>query len=428
VLEQRVFASRERAGGTASPATFWGAIAAAIFLVSFGVLHYGFYRHDPLLDTPIYADYGHKMLDGHVPYRDFAVEYPPGALPAFVLPAAVATNNGFAAYEASFEWLMALSGALLAAIVAVVLVRLRASSRRLVAALALIGIAPLALGPVVLSRFDLWPAALTAGALAALVSGRHRLGLGVLGVAAATKFYPAALVGPALVYVWRRAGRREATLAAASLVGAVAVLCLPFLVLAPHQFLHSVSGQTGRPLQIESLGSALLLAAHHVFGLSVTMRSGHGSQNLAGHTADAFALAQGILQPLAILLVWLWFLRGPASTERLLRAAAAAVAAFIAFGKVLSPQFLIWFFPLVPLVRGRRGVAAGALLTLALVLTQLWFPYRYIRLAYGFDPLASWLVLARDLVLLALLAVLVLPLMHGEDREDRRAVAQRADA
>jgi hypothetical protein len=74
---------------------------------------------------------------------------------------------------------------------------------------------------------------------------------------------------------------------------------------------------------------------------------------------------------------------------------------------VLSPQFLLWLLPVVPLVRGRRGVAPGALLACALVLTQLWFPYRYMALAYQFDPLASWLVLARDLVLVALFVVLV---------------------
>jgi hypothetical protein len=45
-----------------------------------------------------------------------------------------------------------------------------------------------------------------------------------------------------------------------------------------------------------------------------------------------------------------------------------------------------------------------------LVLTQLWFPFRYWDLALEFDGAASWLVLVRDLVLLGLLAVLGLGL------------------
>jgi hypothetical protein len=83
------------------------------------------------------------------------------------------------------------------------------------------------------------------------------------------------------------------------------------------------------------------------------------------------------------------------------------VVAFVALGKVLSPQFLIWLIPLVPLVRGRRGLVASGLLALALVLTQLWFPSRYWKLALEFDAASSWLVLARDLTLVALLVVLM---------------------
>ena len=76
-------------------------------------------------------------------------------------------------------------------------------------------------------------------------------------------------------------------------------------------------------------------------------------------------------------------------------------------GKVLSPQFLIWLVPVVPLVGGLRGLRASALLAVGLVLTQLWFPSRYWDLARELDPLPSTLVLIRDLVLVALLVVLV---------------------
>ena len=44
-----------------------------------------------------------------------------------------------------------------------------------------------------------------------------------------------------------------------------------------------------------------------------------------------------------------------------------------------------------------------------MLLTQLWFPYRYPQLAFGLDPTASWLVFARDLLLVAMLAILVWP-------------------
>jgi hypothetical protein len=91
------------------------------------------------------------------------------------------------------------------------------------------------------------------------------------------------------------------------------------------------------------------------------------------------------------------------------RASAAAVCAFVAFGKVLSPQFLIWLIPVVPLVRGRRGLWASLLLLAALVLTQIWFPFRYFRLALDFEAGLSWLLLARDLVLVSLVLLLLLP-------------------
>ena len=61
--------------------------------------------------------------------------------------------------------------------------------------------------------------------------------------------------------------------------------------------------------------------------------------------------------------------------------------------------------PLVPLVRRRSRARRAGLLVLALVLTQLWFPRTYWELV-ALDAGPSWLLLARDLALVALVAVL----------------------
>jgi hypothetical protein len=380
--------------------------AAGLFLVSLTLLHWGWYQHDLILDTVEYHRYGSAIVDGRVPYRDFRVEYPPGALPAFALPAV--GRPSFLLYDRGFQALMALCGVGALAAMALALRALRASPDGTAAALGFFALAPLALGSVILYRYDLWPAALTVAGIAGVLARRERLGFGALGLGIAAKAFPALVVPPALAYVWRTRGRREALVCAGMAAAVAAVVVLPFLALAPHGVWESIVRQSTRPLQIESLGSAVLLAAHHLGGLSLTMETSHGSQNLAGSLPEAVGAVSSALLVVAVLAIWLAALRGSATPERLVRYAAASLVAFVAFGKVLSPQFLIWLLPLVPLVRGRRGIAASGLLGLALLLTQVWFPIRYWDLV-GFEAFPSWVLLARDLVLLALLAVLTAP-------------------
>jgi hypothetical protein len=386
--------------------------AAALFLLSWAVLHTAWYDDGEIVDIPVYATYGNAIEDGAVPYRDVEPEYPPGALPAFVLPALL--SSGEEGFRDAFEWLMALCGVATVLLSAVVLSGLGASRKRTAAVLVFVAGFPLLLGSVVLTRFDLYPAALVAGALAALVHGRHRLGFGVLGAAVAVKLYPGVLLPLALAYVWRRRGRREALVCLAVLLAVVVAAFLPFLLLAPGGVAHSLGRQLSRPLQIESLGAALYLAGHHLLGLGVEMRSGHGSQNLHATGTDVAAVLLSAVQALALL--WIWA-RRPGTGEELVRWSAAALVAFVALGKVLSPQFLIWLVPAVPLVAGLRGLRASLLLAGSLVLTQLWFPSRYWDLARDLAPLPSALVLARDLALVAVLAVLV----RGSRREPARS-------
>ena len=357
------------------------AAAGGLFLLCWGLVHLDFWSRGALVDWPTYQRYGDAILNhGLVPYRDFAVEYPPGALAMFILPAA------FRNYAAAFAWEMAVCGLVLIAVVAAI--------RR--EAAFYVALAPVLAGSLILSRFDLWPALLTVAALAALLREHHRLGWGLLGAAVAAKLWPLVLVP--LVLAWSyRAGRIRAALVGLAVAAAVFV---PFAIIAPHGLWDSLRGQASRPLQIESLGASLFTTFGHP-----SVISSHGSQNVAGHGAVAALFA--LLQVAALVALWIAFARGPATGDRLLRYSAASVCAFIAFGKVLSPQFLLWLIPLVPLVRGVRGLIATALLTAALILTQVWFPKHYWPYVSQFAR--ADVVVARNLVLVALLVILVWP-------------------
>jgi hypothetical protein len=361
------------------------AAAASLFLVSWGVVHEFFWAHRQLVDWPVYLHYGNAIVhSGQIPYRDFAVEYPPGALPVFALPSLAGT------YASSFAWLMAACGVALVVVVGGI--------RR--GAAFYVALAPVLAGSLILSRFDLWPALLAAAALAALLRDRDGLGWALLGAAVGAKLWPLVLVPLALVWSVRR-GRANAPLAG---LGVIAAIFVPFAVIAPHGLESSITGQLSRPLQIESLGAAMLTTFGHPAVVTT-----HGSQNLVGH--GAIGAVFGVAQVAVLVVLWVAFARGgPMTRDRLIRFAAAAVCAFIAFGKVLSPQFLLWLVPLVPLVAGRRGLAAASLLTGALVLTQVWFPQRY--WAYATEFHLAWVVLGRDLLLVALLGVLAWPNHH----------------
>ncbi|MEO8289626.1 MAG: glycosyltransferase 87 family protein [Gaiellaceae bacterium] len=391
------------------------ALGVLVLTLSWALLHVGFWDRQQIVDTPVYQNYGEAVLDGQVPYRDFGLEYPPAALPAFVLPALAADDD----YAPAFELLMWLCGAAAIVFLAYTLTEIGAGPARLYAAVMFLGLAPLALGSVVLSRYDLWPAALTIAALAAFVSGRDRLGFGVVGLATAAKIYPVVLLPLALVWVGRRRGSREVWIGLACFAAVLAACVVPFAILAPDGVVDSLQRQLARPLQIESLGAAVLLAAHRLGAYDPAVVSSSGSQNLDGALPDALAAIQTALQAAALVAVWALFALRARGREALLVASAAAVTAFVAFGKVLSPQFLIWLLPLVPAVAGGAGLAGGAVLAAALVTTQLWFPYRYWDVV-ALAP-ASWLVLVRDLLLVALFAILLVALSRRRSEEPHSA-------
>ncbi|HSK15760.1 MAG TPA: glycosyltransferase 87 family protein [Gaiellaceae bacterium] len=389
------------------------AVGLGLLTASWAALHLPPFDRSQIVDTPVYQEYGEAIAAGQVPYRDFELEYPPGALPVFWLPTLAPEEH----YRSAFELLMWALAAATLLLVLLTLYRLGAAPQQLLVASALVGVAPLVLGSVVLTRYDHWPALLGAAALAALVAGRDRLAFAVLGLAAAAKIYPLVFLPPMLVHVARTRGRSEAGIALGVFVAAVALVVVPLAVVAPDGLAASLERQVGRPLQIESLGASILLAANQAGLYEPTVVSSHGSQNLAGGLPDGLAAAQTVVQALVLVAVWALFARGPATPARVAAASAASVVVFVALGKVLSPQFLIWLVPLVPLVLGRGRVAVLGLLAAALAATHLWFPSRYWDVV-DLEPVGL-LVLVRNVLLLALAGLLVALTLRREPAEPR---------
>ena len=383
-------------------------VACVVFVVcAVGITALWEHLGDAVTDVALYQAYGERIADGLVPYRDFGFEYPPGALPAIILPALV--TGSVHAYRIAFVAEMAIVGVLGVLVLDVALRRLDLPRRDRVLSLAVVALTPLLLGGVILTRFDLVPAALVVAAVALAVADRRRAAALVLGIGAAVKLYPALLLPPLAIDAWRRGGRRELTIVLGLAAAPIVLVYVVFLAIAPDGVLDSLGRQVGRPLQIESLGAGVLLMLHQALGTGLGWASGSGSQNLTGTGAGTLAVVQGIAQVAAVALVWVSYARGPSTAERLVRYGAASVVAFVALSKVLSPQFLVWLVLLVPLVGGPRRRTALALTVVACALTAVWFPARYWELVREFDPLASWLVLLRGLVLLGLLAALTWP-------------------
>jgi Glycosyltransferase family 87 len=313
-------------------------------------------------DVTEFRGYGDQILSGHLPYRDFNVEYPPGALAFFALPSLGPDHL----YLVLFQVLAAAGIVVGLVLLALLVERLELDRRQAYVTLVYAGLVPAMLGAFALQRFDMWPEALCVGALLLLVAGRPRAALILLAVGTVVKTYPVALVPVFLIYAGRRAWR--GALLWYCLVGFV--LLVPWAAIGHVGLYNSYATQWDRHLQLESMGSAILLALHR----PVRIAFDAGAWSDFGAGAGPAAVLQTLLQAVGVLVPTYLFWRTARTPRDVVAASIAVLAGVAVLGKVLSPQFLLWVAPLLPLSGDwlATGLFTGALLT-----TNLLFPDRY---------------------------------------------------
>lgn len=350
---------------------FFGLAHILIFMILFEEMGQTTYS-----STGIYFDYASKMTAGQIPYRDFAVEYPPLSLLFFLLPRlAASTPEGYAIAFAVQTLLFSLLG-----LFVIVLVSPRLGLPPWKSAVAYT-VCLLAIGPIISRRYDIFPAVLVILALYAFLSEKHRCTWVLLAAGAMTKVYPAALLPVFLLYHCRNHPRRCILPAVLTFVAASFVIALPFLLVSPTGLLGSLTYHAERGIQLESTYGSLLLVLHKFGLLSLEPSFAFGSWNLTGTAADALTRMSMLLLPLSVAAMY-WMVHrhlksGAHSAQELVSWLLLVTIMLVATSKVLSPEYLIWFLPLIPLVSGRLNHWVWVVFIAISVLTYTVYPLQY---------------------------------------------------
>jgi hypothetical protein len=326
-------------------------------------------------DSGLYQSYARSWGSGGTPYVDFRPEYPPGALPIFLIPLLMGGPDyahNFAVEMAAFD---------LATCLVVV-----AWARRLhpdqpfrqVQALVVYLLMTAALYPVLYTRFDLAPAAIAMGGLYLTYVNRWRLGLVLLGLAGAVKLWPFALLLVPLVLAFRR-GRWPRLLQASAWAAVGAFLPVALIVSrAGWSVLNFLEYHAARGIEIGATWSTGALALNLLGLVPAHPEHDFGAFHVKGPAASLFAT---VSMPALVLLAmapqiraaWRVGRADDAAGQVGLAASAASVLGFMIAGKVLSPQFALWLVPFLPLVMDRPISAVIAVASA--VLTTAEYPF-----------------------------------------------------
>jgi hypothetical protein len=380
-----------------------------------GVLaaHPGPYEHGGSIlgDIELYRYWGEQMVDGGaVPYRDLQIEYPPGSLPFFAAPALLSGSFFLPLFVATML-LLDLGG--LAALISIA----RRSNGSALGPWVWVGIVPL-LGPVVYLRFDLVPAVATIWMVERGARNRWRQAGIWLGLGIAAKLYPFVLLPPLLaVRRWRRS-------VAAGVGSVLALAFVPFAVWAGSVERSVLRYHAARAIEIESLwGGALLVAARFGHRLLFDFRA--ESLNALSPWSPELKVAAALIA-LGVLAVMSWTAWRSAADrlpERFPDVVFATLAGTLVATTVLSPQYLLWLMALgAGAASFKRCTVRGPVMLLAPValLTQLVFPFLFVRLA-RLDTTALAVLTLRNVLLLGLAAWAISTVVVGTRLPPSRA-------
>ena len=384
----------------------WWALAVAIqsllaFLSLAKASSLGYGPHLPIdYDIKFFYSFASPILEGRLPYRDYPVEYPVLAIPVFLAPLIAGTS--YARYQVAFVVEMLLLNAWTVWLVT----RQVAEAEGVERVPARLGWYTLFFGlqcPLIVARYDIVPMALGFVSVFLATRGRSILGGFVAGIGTLAKLVPALVLLPLVIEPggWKPKGKILASFGVTVLLG-----FLGWWSLGGERIITSLRFHSERGIEIGSLYASIYLVAHKVAGVMIGWSFDHGSININGPgTRIAASCSTIVLAASLVLVAWRGRRSGPGQEFRF---AAAALLAYITFGKVLSPQYLIWLIPFFCVVDGSTGSTARKAYLICCFLTNALYPYLFHPLCF-FETQAVAVLALRNLALLGLFAILMGP-------------------
>lgn len=264
----------------------------------------------------------------------------------------------------------------------------------------------LAIGPIILFRFDLLVVLLIVLAILTFQNNHYGRSGFYLGLATITKFFPLILIPYFLLILW---SRKKISRFLIGFSAAIIFITLLYLIVSRVNPLTITSGfyfNFSKSVHMESvIGTTLSLIT------SYTNPGPHGVDfinalwvldplYLLGHARIFRYLA-----PAGLILVYLFiFITGQKIKSLEFTKCLQIILSLVITSQVFSPQYLIWVTFLFPFIKAAK--IDIALIVLILVCTQLIYPLNYGELVdffnWGRNPQLFWILTTRNLLLLIL--------------------------
>ena len=276
----------------------------------------------------------------------------------------------------------------------------------------------------VTDRYDIFPAVLTLMSFYYFVKSRYAWAFILIAIGMMTKLYPALLFPIywllfAVKGEWKEAWKGTGVFILTSLI-----IIVPVMIIDMDMITYFLEYHADRPLQVESVAASLIYPLAMLGLTEVTITSAKdpgsfGSDNLIGDIPDAVV---GFLTPLMVVCIlalcffFAYICRKTdedGRTKVLGLAIAAAIMAFMIFGKVFSAQYLIWAIsPIVFILMLDKDMFKTALFKVtvaAFIMTQADFVYN-IGILHGGSNINDFgmiIILIRNILTIVMLYLMV---------------------